>query len=479
MKLSYLMEKNFSQNLSDREIQNLTYKINESNENSLLFLVNDRDAENFRKSKAIAAAIVSEKNVVTTDNIINIKVENVRKALSLAYKRFYCDDLSGIRFVGITGTNGKSTTAILLMKILEDYGINVGLFGTGIIRMGDLNITPENYSMTTPPPDILYPTINMMKHSDIDVIIMEVSSHALSQERVFPINFEVGAFTNLSREHLDYHKSMTEYFDAKKKLFSKSKFKVVNMDDGYGRILASEYSDAYTIGTSHASTVCIKDIKDRGFDGSSFVYSDGTHEANVDLGLPGTYNVYNTALAISIAEKLGVPIESAKKSIEKTRKIAGRYNMITEDITVIIDYAHTEFAFNEFIKSLFLNKKPKQKITLVFGCGGERDKYKRYSMGAHAEKFADKVVITSDNPRNEDPMKIISDIVKSMHIQPIVIPDRASAIKLAINESDVGDIVAIIGKGPEKYTIENGHYIEFDEEKIVHEALNQRKSNNC
>lgn len=472
------MGEDFPQNSLDREIQGVTYKINEANEDSLLFLVNKNETEKFYKSKMATAAIVSEESI-KAEKTVSIKVENVRRALSEACKKFYCDDLSGIRFVGITGTNGKSTTSIMLMKILEGYGLKVGLFGTGIICIGQSNITPENYSMTTPPPDVLYPNINKMKHSGVDVIIMEVSSHALSQERVFPIDFEVGIFTNLSREHLDYHKSMTEYFNAKKKLFSKAKFKVVNLDDEYGRILASDYSDACTIGTSYSSTFHIKEIKDKGFSGSSFVYSAETGEEKIDLNIPAAYNVYNAALAICAAKKLGVPVDIAKKSIEKIKEINGRYKIIQKDITVIIDYAHTEFAFKELTKNLFLNKKSGQNIILVFGCGGERDKYKRYSMGAHAERFADKVIITSDNPRSEDPMKIISDITGSMHIQPKIIPNRASAIHFAINEAEKGDIVAIIGKGPEKYIIKDGHYTEFDEEKIVYEALDQRKSNDC
>ncbi len=475
MKLSYLLDTDFPQNLTDTEIENITCSISESNENSLLFLVNVRAEQEFTNNAVNAAAIIYEGNIQEKANIIKIKVKNVRRSLSVAYKKFYCDNLSDVKFIGVTGTNGKSTTSLILKTILEGENLQVGLFGTGTIYMGGVNIAPKNYSMTTPTPDILYPYIAKMQKAGIKVIIMEISSHALVQERVSPIEFELCVFTNMSREHLDYHKTMSEYFNAKKRLFYKTKFSIVNSDDEYGSILASEFCNTDTVGTKSYNTVQIKDISDLGFEGENFTYLTEKNKEKIFLQFPGIYNVYNTALAIRAAEKLGVSVREAKKFVESIKSIDGRYNVIKDRITVIIDYAHTEFAFKSFLKSLFLSKKPEQNIILVFGCGGERDKYKRYFMGAYAENFANKTILTSDNPRGENPIKIIRDIASCMHRPPTIIPQRDEAIKYAINEANVGDIVAIVGKGPEKYLIENGKYIDFNEEQIVYAALKAKK----
>lgn len=459
------------------EITDITYRPDTSTTDSLLFLLNNRAIEAYRSANTSAKIIVVEKGMDINSTHPKIIVDNIRQALSMAYKKLFCDDLSNIRFVGITGTNGKSTTAIFLKQILEDSGEIVGLFGTGKIQLGEKIINDKNYSMTTPAPDILYPAISKMKKAGVTTIVMEVSSHALDQERVYPIEFDVGIFTNLSREHLDYHKDINSYFKSKQKLFAKSKRTVINSDDTYGKILATMVDHADTVGIVHPAEYMATDIKNFGIKGTTFKYTTDRYSYTVKLKIPASYNVYNALLSIRASEILGVDVCDAKIALQNIETIDGRFNIIHNDPTIVIDYAHTSSAFYNLLKNLYSIKNIRQKLCVVFGCGGERDKEKRSVMGEYAELFADEVIVTSDNPRGEDPIAIINDITKSMKKSPTIIPDRQSAITHAVLSAHTNDIVAIVGKGPEKYSIENGVYTSFDEEKIITYALSKRKEN--
>ena len=469
-KATYLCDKSI-------EITDITYHPECSTDDSLLFLLNNRAIEAYRDTDTPAKVIVVEKWVNMNSNHPKVIVDNIRQALSIAYKRLFCDDLSCIRFVGITGTNGKSTTAIFLKRILENSGEIVGLFGTGKIQIGEKTINDKNYSMTTPSPDILYPSIAKMKKLGVTTIIMEVSSHALDQERVYPIEFDLGIFTNLSREHLDYHGDINSYFKSKQKLFKKSKHAVINTDDTYGRILSSMVDDADTVGSVHTAKYMATDIKSFGIEGVAFKYITDKYSCTVRLKVPASYNVYNALLAMRAAEILGIDIDDAKIALESVETIDGRFNIIHSEPTVIIDYAHTSSAFYNLLKNLYSIKNSGQKLYIVFGCGGERDKGKRSIMGEYAELFADEIIVTSDNPRGEDQIAIINDITKNMKKSPTIISDRQSAIIHAILNAHTNDIVAIVGKGPEKYSIENGVYYSFDEKEIITSALSKRNGN--
>ena len=401
-------------------------------------------------------------------------IQNTRATLAINAANKYCKNLDKIKFIGITGTNGKSTTAIILKSILSDCGYKVGLIGTGKIMFENQILSDENYSMTTPSPEVLFSAIGKMEEAGVEIIVMEVSSHALDQERVFPIDFHIGIFTNLSPEHLDYHKNLDNYFEAKSKLFKKSKYKIINIDDSYGKILFKSTPDAKACAIEMDAENKVKNIKDFGFDGMRFEYHSQKNSFEVDMKLPGKYNAYNALLAIKAAEILGVTGGKIKESLKKIASIDGRFNIIDSKIKVIIDYAHTSSAFLILLKNLYSYKIPGQNLIVVFGCGGNRDKTKRAVMGEAAEKYADTVILTSDNPRDENPESIIEDIARGMESSPIKIIDREMAIREAIAIAGEGDIVCIVGKGPERYTIINGVYSPFDEKAIIISALRER-----
>ncbi len=477
MKLYHLLEGLVNETISEADIDNVCYDPKKCGERDTLFLLNDRAKNEYITHPKVVAAIVTDTHSLPYNyGVLLYTSNNIRAALSTAYARMYCKDLSKIKFIGITGTNGKSTTAIMLEEILNNYGYKTGYIGTGVIRVDEKMLSESYYSMTTPPPDLLYRAIGDMEDMGVEAIVMEVSSHALDQERVAPIDFEIGIFTNLSEEHLDYHKSIAEYFKSKKRLFEKSKHVIVNSDDHYGRAILSEYKNAEGCGKDFYKAAQISDIKSLGFSGNKFHYRSDINDADISLKLPGDYNVYNAMLAIRAAERLGIQIKTIKDSLEIIEKINGRFNVINEKITVIIDYAHTIYAFSSLIKILYSIKNTGQNLWIVFGCGGERDKGKRGRMGEIAEKHAERVIVTSDNPRGEDPLAIIEDITKYMKKMPTVIVDRREAIRHAILSASDGDIVAIIGKGPECYSISKGIYSPFDEREIIREALKERRN---
>ena len=400
-------------------------------------------------------------------------LQSERAAIALNAAKKYCKNLDKIKFIGVTGTNGKSTTSIMIRNILSDFGYKVGLIGTGKIMYENQVLSDESYSMTTPSPEVLYPIIGKMEDMGVEIIVMEVSSHALDQERVYPINFHIGIFTNLSPEHLDYHESIEKYFEAKSKLFQKSKHKIINIDDYYGKALFEITSDAKDCGIKSDAKSKLNNVKDLGFDGLCFDYNSKNSAFSIRMKLPGKYNAYNALLAIKAAEIMEIPEKKIKESLEKIDSIDGRFNIIDSKIKVVIDYAHTSSAFYNLLKSLFLYKNSKQKLLVVFGCGGNRDITKRKTMGEIAEKYADAIILTSDNPRDENPEKIIEDISKGIKHTPMKLIHREDAIRMAVAMANEGDIVCIVGKGPEHYTIKNGTYYPFDEREIIMSALKE------
>ena len=473
-KLSYILNGLIDRPAPDVEINNICFDPKMCLNGDLLFLTSKKDINEYLSMQPKAATIVSDHYIPSHPEAYI--TTNMRNAISQACARLYCNNLEKIKFIGITGTNGKSTTAIMLEKILVDHGYKVGLIGTGKIKIGDEILSSPYYSMTTPSPDLLYSTIGKMESMGVDIIVMEVSSHALDQSRVSAIKFHIGIFTNLSEEHLDYHQNINAYFESKCKLLEKSDHIIVNNDDEYGKIVISNFQNAEACGQSKDSQILITDIHDCGFYGNNFVYKSNSGEINVNIKLPGVYNVYNAMMAMRAAEIMGIPINDIKLSLEKINKIDGRYEVIHDSITVVIDYAHTSSAFVNLLKSLYSNKKPEQSLVVVFGCGGDRDKSKRFDMAKACEEYADRIIITSDNPRSENPLDIISDITRNMIKKHETIVDRSDAIKHAVTSADNDAIVAIIGKGPEKYIISNGTYSSFDEAEIIHKALKARKA---
>lgn len=463
----------------DIEIKHLTRSENEIYDGSLFFVLNPSKLANFRNCNMLPCVLVSEFEIDGAENIPTVIVENVRRAYSLSYSRFYDIDYRKLRFIGITGTNGKTSTASFIKAILSDSGFKVGFIGTGKIEIGNTVFTDKCYSMTTPDPELLYKAIKKMELAHCDYVVMEVSSHSLSLEKLFPIKFDYAAFLNLSPEHLDFHSDMESYFNAKLSLFDSAKVGVFNIDDLYSTRASEIFKQRkICIGALYRGDSYATDITDMGFDGISYLYHGKDFIFRMQLNMPGIYNVYNSLVAAAICIDIGISPCKVKKILKDIDGIPGRYEIIRDDITVVIDYAHTAEAFREILKNIKKAINPKNRLTVIFGCGGERDKGKRPKMAEIAESYADRVIVTQDNSRQEEPMDIIADIIHGFSFSSFeVCEDRREAIRRAILSSESGDTVAIIGKGAEKYNIDKFGYHEFDEYKIIKEALFERAEN--
>lgn len=459
------------------EIDKITVFPNEVDKNTLLIILSSKHTPNFQLLQKLPAVVLCDANTKVPDSITCIRVDNPRACLAYAYSNFCEIDYSAIDFIGITGTNGKTTTARFTEKILRDAGYKVALIGTGKIEYEGLVLSDKYYSMTTPDPWILYPAIKELQKMGCKTVVMEVSSHALALDKVAPINFQYGVFTNLSAEHLDFHKTIDGYFSAKKRLFSKSKTAVLNIDDKYAREISRSFvGKRINCGIIWRGDSYATHVESRGFDGVEYMYRANGLIFKVQLQLSGIYNVYNSMLAISLCRDMGVKPCSAKRSLKDISSIPGRFEIIKDDVTVIIDYAHTPLAFESLLKEIGRSVQNKSNITVVFGCGGERDRQKRPKMAAIAEKYANHTIVTSDNSRNEPSEDIIADIISGFsHNNYTVIENREEAIRHAILSSAAGDTVAVVGKGAELYNIDKNGYHPFHERDIIDRALLDRK----
>ena len=408
-----------------------------------------------------------------------IRVKNARLTLALLYSNFSSIEYDKLTFIGITGTNGKTTTATLCEKILAYASKSVGFIGTGRVEFMGQGLVDKEYSMTTPDPSVLYPAIRKMQDMGCTHIVMEVSSQAIALSKVAPIKFAIGAFLNLSPEHLDNHGNMTEYYEVKRSLFDNVTIGVFNMDDAYSARAEGECEVACkkTIGIINDADlgVCeLSDLKDLGYE---YILRSSDAYFKMRQHLPGAFNVYNVLFATAITEAVGIKNADIRRAIDEIYLIPGRCEIIKDEIRVIIDYAHTPRAMTNMISFARGSSFGKRVISL-FGCGGERDRAKRPLMARAAEKYSDLVYVTEDNSRRENTDMIIKDILSgfSSTDRVRVIPDREGAIRAAIHEALSGDTVLIIGKGNESYNDKGGEKREFDERGIVNDALLQRKN---
>ena len=478
MKISdiiYREEYIFSEIEDDTEFNELVTDINSLKDGDILIIPNSLKVGRLKDFSARPTAVICDESLSLPDHIPSIRVANPRLALSNAYFRFFSPDVSKMKLIAVTGTNGKSSTAEFIKTVLTESGISVGLIGTGKIEISGQRETDPYYSMTTPDPSMLYSTLSKMEKAGCEAVVMEVSSHALALDKVAPLRFDYAVFTNLSPEHLDFHGDMTEYFKAKNKLFKNCKKSFFNIDDEYARRAYDLCkSEKTAIGIIWQGDVSAKNIENRGLDGISYTYSAEKFSFKMNLKLAGIYNVYNSMLAAAVCIDMGIAPCMVKKLLGNIDSIPGRYEIINRDISVIIDYAHTSSAFLNILRELSSIKGSKS-LAVVFGCGGNRDKEKRPVMAKVAEKYADRIIVTSDNSRNEAPSEIIADIIRGFSGGCYeVIIDREEAINSAIAKAKSGDVVAIIGKGCEKYNIDNTGYHDFDEKKIVMSALQKR-----
>lgn len=405
-----------------------------------------------------------------------IVVSDTREALCKIWANYYGNPQNKLKLVGVTGTNGKTTTTTVIKKMLATLGIKAGLIGTCRNEIGDEVVHAER---TTPEPDEFYSLLRRMVDAKCEYVVMEVSSQGLDQKRLEGIEFELGVFTNLTQDHLDVHGSMENYYQAKKLLFSKCRAALINIDDEWGKRLYNEIS-------CHKKSFSIEDKADFTAYGitllphcSSYWYSDGTKAFKAAVRLPGMYNVSNTLAVLASLEILGFSPNICVPFISSVDGVSGRCEVIDTglDFTVVIDYAHTPDAIENILENV--GECATGRVICLFGCGGNRDAKKRPLMAASAASHADFLVITSDNPRNEDPELIIKDILAGLpdgYKNYVTVTNRRDAIFWAIKNAQKDDVIVLAGKGHEDYQIlADNVKIHFDEREVVVDALAELK----
>jgi len=467
------------------EIKGISYDSREVKEGDLFVAIKGLNVDGHRFiPEAVlsgAVAVVLEDDAVIDDSyfvergVTKIVVQDSRKALALISSAFYGFPSQQLKLIGVTGTNGKTTTTHLIKAILESAGFGTGLIGTINYVIGD-EIIPA--IQTTPESLEINQFFKHMVDKGLSACVMEVSSHALALDRVFGVDFDVGVFTNITRDHLDFHGTFEAYFQAKKILFDslkKDAYAIYNIDDPNGeKIVADTKAMKLSYGRDERAIIKPKDVV-LSFSGIELVIQTPTGTIDVKSKLIGEFNVYNILSAVAVGYALGVDFENIKKGIESVENVKGRFERIVSPFgyTVIIDYAHTPDALEKCIDTI-LNLREKTgggKLITVFGCGGDRDRGKRPIMGRISTEKSDITVITSDNPRFEDPERIISDILEGVKEDSVyyVFVDRKEAIIRALEMAQEGDIVLIAGKGHEEYQIIRDMKIPFSDVQVVKE----------
>lgn len=427
-----------------------------------------------------AAAILAERELPGMD-IPVIVVKDTKRAMAVLSDAFYGHPSRKIHLTGITGTNGKTTTSHLIEEIYRKSNYKTGLIGTMYTKIGLKTLETKN---TTPESLILQKTFKEMADAGVEKAVMEVSSHALAEGRVWGTEYDVAVFTNLTQDHLDYHKTMDEYKWAKSLLFSqlgntydsdKPKTAVLNADDPASKTM-SQCTAAHiiTYGIDEDADFRAVNIKMTG-KGTEFdlISPFGTYK--VSMGLVGKFSIYNALASIAAVMPSRIPIEEAIGAIEQAKGVAGRFELITcgQDFTVIVDYAHTPDSLENVLRTI--RQFSKGRIFVVVGCGGDRDRSKRPLMAKIASEYGDIPVFTSDNPRSEDPREIIKDMEEGVKGEKYeVIVDRKEAIKFAVANARKDDVVLIAGKGHETYQEIGNKRIDFDDRLVAKEAIEER-----
>lgn len=429
-------------------------------------------------NKAVTAVIMEDDNAVPDEIFIHsgvakIVVKESRKALAEVSHAFYKKPSEKIKLFGVTGTNGKTTTTYFLKTILELNGHKSGLIGTISNFIGDREIKS---SLTTPESSDLNNLFLTMIEEGCDSAVMEVSSHSLSLNRVYKLNFCCGVFTNITSDHLDFHNSFEEYLKAKKVLFDSLDEKataIINYDDEHHKEICSDTNaKILTYGKSETADFKIQNIE---FDlsGTRYELIYLNRKYAVSTLLAGEFNAYNSAGAIAAAVSIGIDPLTAVEGIRKTKQVPGRFEVVSgKSKKAIIDYSHTADSLEKALINLRKITSNDQKIYTVFGCGGNRDKLKRPVMGRIASELSDKAIVTNDNPRSEDEMQIIKEIVAGISKDNYeVIPDREEAIKTAIEKSEPGSVILIAGKGHEDYQVLGKDKIHFSDKETAEKYL--------
>jgi len=431
------------------------------------------------KRGAVAIASAEPAPSTPLNGVAWIQVRDARKGLAIASANFFGHPANALQLVAVTGTNGKTTTTSVIDAIVKASGAKTGLFGTIAYHtpLGDYpapNTTPESVD--------LQGFFSEIRDAGGQYAVLEASSHSLAMDRLWGCHFQAAVFTNLTREHMDYHKTFEDYFAAKKKLYEGTgagtpEVAVLNADDEFGKRLAGLAKKTVTYGLEPQADITTRKFQ-LTFDGLTFTAQTPNGKVQVISSLVGRINVYNLLAAIGAAQALGLSNEVIESGIRNLESVSGRFQRIDlgQPFLVIVDYAHTDDALENLIRTA-RELNPKGRIITLFGCGGEKDRTKRPVMGEVTGRLSDLTILSSDNPRGEDPLKIISDVIVGLQKTAgkyLIEPDREKAIGLAMDEARAGDMVLLAGKGHENYQIVADRTFEFDDRIEARRALRQR-----
>lgn len=475
-----------NQNVS---IQDITADSRAVKPNSLFIALDGAtvDGHNYidKAVDAGAVAVIVSKPVTVPADVCVITVDDTRQAMMVCVPYFFDYPANRMRMVGVTGTNGKTTTTHMIRHILKAQGFKVGVIGTVHIMIGDTSYPIHN---TTPDVVDLQHILHQMVQENVEYCVMEVSSHALALGRVSGVEFDTAVFTNLTQDHLDFHKTFENYLAAKCKLFEQvsapnqvkdNKGAVINIDDSYGyRVMEKTTAPTITYSTLGKGTLNASDVH-MSTKNSQYTVNYNGESYPVSMNTTGLFNVYNTLAAIGACLQEGISMEAIDTALKTFSSVPGRFELIEEgqDFAVVVDYAHTPDGLQNILETAKAIKE--NRIIIVFGCGGDRDATKRPIMGRIAAEYGDKIYVTSDNPRTEDPVQIVKDVevgVKEALREGTsyeVIVDRREAINHAIHDAKAGDIVIIAGKGHENYQILKNETIHFDDREEARKALKE------
>ncbi|MGM0411171.1 MAG: UDP-N-acetylmuramoyl-L-alanyl-D-glutamate--2,6-diaminopimelate ligase [Bacillota bacterium] len=467
--------------IEDIEIEDISYDSRKLKSNSIFIAIEGFKTDGHKYiNEAIkkgAKAIIIEKDIENyNDEIVYIKVENSRKAMAFLAAEFYNNPQKKLKLIGITGTNGKTTTSYLIKSILKNAGYKTALIGT----IGNF-IGGEKFpsTRTTPNSLELHKLFHKMLNNNVEYVVMEVSSHAIDLKRILNLKFNAAVFTNISQDHLDYHKNFEEYINVKSKLFEQVKkngYSIINVDDkNSDKIISNSSSKIMSYSIKKASDLKAKNIC---LDVKSSSFQLENYSKKINLNISGKFNVYNALAAIGVGFSLNISYNNIKEALERVKGIPGRFELVKENqnFTVIIDYAHTADGMKNVLKTI--TDLPRNDIITIFGCGGDRDRDKRPKMAKVAAKYSDYFIITTDNPRSEDPEAIISDIIKGLSSNKDnyeIIVDRKEAIFKAIKQAQKNDIIIIFGKGHENYQVFRDKTIHFDDKEEAKKAIKALK----
>lgn len=471
----------------DREITGIAYDSREVQPGSLFVAIPGFhvDGHNFLAAAAHqgAVAAVLSADIPVPPELSWFKVADTRKALALLAQTFFDYPAKKLRLIGVTGTNGKTTTTLLLHSMLTAAGFGAGLIGTVKVLIGQREYPVRH---TTPEAADLQAHLAEMVAVGSSYAVMEVSSHALFLDRVAGLEFDVGVFTNLTQDHLDLHGTMQDYLEAKARLFTglspqgkPGKAAVLNVDDAAFRYLAeSTRVPVLTYGISNAADFQAKDISFTR-DGTCFDLAvRGQVQRQISIVTPGLFSVYNALAAIAVATHEGLSLSQAADALAATPSVPGRFQPVRagQDFDIVVDYAHTPDGLENILSTA--RQFAGGRVIVVFGCGGDRDRRKRPMMGEVAHRLADLAIVTTDNPRSEDPRQISADILLGMpdSARVLVMLDRAQAIGAAVRMAAPGDVVVIAGKGHETYQIFRDRTIHFDDREVAKQALEALKN---